>query len=689
MKLRARFVVLSVVFALLMVPQATAAAPALTPNETPAIPTHHTSVGGVTVNALPGHGVVEIGHATNSPSVTVGLPIPVDATSHVRLSNDGAMWVVRPFAASIPWDLTDPAGGGDPADGFKTVQVEYGDGTTWHPVGSDYLYLDREAPIWPDFALENGADSVASWKPEATGTYSDFSGVAARRMSLDGVRWTPWNAYTLDIRSIDYGGSWALGPRTLYYQIQDGAGNVSEIFSDSIEITYPPLDFDSGTVPVRFEFPRPAVTGSLFTIRPIYPPGFTMPSNAWCSWNLGWSDGASLDGGPSEHWASLDIDRKASAGGCGEWTFTLPYNFAPQFDVMFALVTKTASQEPYLGMGTLLFASQNAKVMNFTASIGTTDPHIRQSTMPLVYLLPDSTVTQKGDPVTYRLYASGGLTIPQTGMFWTSPMNCYINPQWSQQGGTSFTYTPSCDGYWVTGWSGTYKGGYMRTQYDPVVDGKPPVVGAPVVRLDRAAVGTQAPITVSYTGRDSASGLYQFQLQRSVNGGTWTSVALPSRLAQVIKTTLSLTAKTRFRVRARDKVGNWSAWRYGPTIKGSAYQEWSPYVRWSGTWANNVSTRWMGGAARTSTRTGSASAFVVTGRSVGWVGRKGPDRGLVRVLVDGKVVGTIDLRSPTVGPRSVLWAATWLVAGTHVIRLENLGTAGSPGVDVDAFLTIR
>jgi chitodextrinase len=174
-----------------------------------------------------------------------------------------------------------------------------------------------------------------------------------------------------------------------------------------------------------------------------------------------------------------------------------------------------------------------------------------------------------------------------------------------------------------------------------------------------------------------------------VNGGAWTSVALPSRLAQVVKTSLSLTAKTRFRVRARDKVGNWSPWRYGPTIKGSAYQESSPYLRWSNGWSRTASTAWMGGVAATSIRAGAASAFVFTGRSFGWVGRKGPDGGLVRVLVDGKVVGTVDLRSPTVGPRTVLWAATWLATSTHVIRLENLGTAGSPGVVVDAFLTVR
>lgn len=687
MKVRGLLVPVSLVLAMLL-PPTVAAAPAPVREDAPAAPSHHTSVGGVTVNPLPGHGVVEMGHATNNPSVTVGIPIPGDTTSHVRLSNDGVTWVVRPISTSLSWDLIDPTAGGDPADGPKTVYVEYGDGATWRPAGSDYLYLDREAPVWANFVLEDGAASVASWKPRLSAPPEDVSGITYVRMSLDGVRWADWGE-TLDLRSIDYGGSWAIGPRTVYVQARDGAGNVSEVVSDSIEITYPPLAFDEGTVPVRFEFPRAAVTGSPFTIKPVYPAGFTMPTNAWCNWHLHWGDDESLYGTKNENYGELAFERKASAGGCGEWTFTLPYNAGRRFNLMFALLKKTAAQEDDWGAGTTLFANQTWKVLEFTAAIGTTDRHIRQSTIPVVYLLPDATLTQKGDPVTYRLYASGGLAIPQTGQFWTYPMNCYLNPQWSQTGGTSFTYTPNCDGNWVTGWTGTYKRGYMRTQYDPVVDGRAPVVGTPVVRLDRATVGTKAPITVSYSGRDAASGLYLFQLQRSVNGGTWNSVTLPTRLTQRVKTSLSLTATTRYRVRARDRVGNWSAWRYGPTLKGYAYQESHSSIKWSSGWARQSSAAWMGGAARTTTLPAATSTFTFTGRSVGWVGQKGPDRGLVRVWVDGKLAATVDLRASSTGARYVTWATSWTASGTHTVRIQNLGTAGTPGTIVDAFLVVK
>jgi hypothetical protein len=654
----------------------------------PVPPTHDASTGGVRVVPQPDHTVGSLGHFTNDPSVTVTIPPPTDSSALVRLSNDGTTWVTLPYARSVPWSLTDPAGGGYAEDGPRDVLVEYGDGTTWVTAGSDHVYLDRVPPAWPDFALESGAASVASWRPMPTGTPGDISGLGGSRMSIDGTHWTPWEGDGLDLRNIDFGGSWALGPRTVYYQIRDAAANVGDVLSDSINITQPPLNPDGGSVPVRFEFPRPAVTGSLFTVRPIYPTGYVLPANAWCGWHLHWGDDASLYGPPNENFGEIIIERKATVGGCGEWTFTLPYNAGRRFNVAFNLMTKTAAQESQWGYGTGLYESESSKVLEFTAAIGTTDRHIYQSTIPLAYVLPDATLSQAGDPVTYRLNTSGGAAVPQTGQFWTYPVACYINPAWSQKGGSTFTYRPSCDGNWVTGWTGTYKGGYMRTQYDPVVDAGGPVVSAPAVKLDVAAIGLTAPITVSWSGRDAHSRIYQYQVQRSVNAGAWTAVTLPSRVATTLRTAMSLTASTRYRVRARDTVGNWSGWKYGPTLRAAAFQDSYKYIKWTGAWALASGTEWMGGTARSTAAATATSLFTFKGRSIAWVARTGPAQGLVRVFVDDVLAGTVDLRSPTLATRAVQFAKTWTATGLHSIRLQNLGTNGSPGVDVDAFLLI-
>ena len=627
-------------------------------------------------------------YATNIPTVSVSIAPPASAASLTRLSNDGVTWIGFPYQASVAWSLIDPAAGGSDVDGHKTVHVQYGLDGAWSDAGAALIYLDRVAPAGT-IALQGGASSMASWAFTFDGPLDELSGVGGYRLSLDGSTWSGWNPERYDWRTIDHGGSWALGTRTLLVQMRDLAGNVSEVMADSIELTQPPLNPDEGTVPVRFEFPLAPVTGSPFTVRPVYPAGFTMPSNAWCSWYFHWGDDESLYGPPNEHYGELAFERKASTGGCGEWTFTLPYNAGRRFNLQFALLTKSPAQVDDWGAGTALYANQTWKVLEFTAAIGTTDRHIRQSTIPVVYLLPESTLTQKGDSVTYRLHASGGLAVPQTGMFWTYPIECYINPQWSKTGGTSFTYTPNCNGNWVTGWTGTYKGGFMRSQYDPVVDGQAPTHNAPSVKLTKATVGSTAPVTVSWSGRDKHGSVYQWQLQRSTNGGAWTSLALPSRLTTSLRTSVAVTGTVRYRVRARDTVGNWSAWKYGATVSARAYQENYRYVRWTGAWANQTSTAWMGGAARGTTAAGASSSLSFDGRSVAWVARTGPTRGLVRVWIDGAVAATIDLRSAGVGTRSVQFATSWSAIGRHLIRIENLGTGGSPGADVDAFLIVR
>ncbi len=62
-----------------------------------------------------------------------------------------------------------------------------------------------------------------------------------------------------------------------------------------------------------------------------------------------------------------------------------------------------------------------------------------------------------------------------------------------------------------------------------------------------------------------------------------------------------------------------------------------------------------------------------------------PNRGKVRIYVDGVLTKTVDTHSATLKHRSVVWAAR-MAAGVHVVRLVNVGTAGRPRIDLDAVL---
>jgi hypothetical protein len=66
----------------------------------------------------------------------------------------------------------------------------------------------------------------------------------------------------------------------------------------------------------------------------------------------------------------------------------------------------------------------------------------------------------------------------------------------------------------------------------------------------------------------------------------------------------------------------------------------------------------------------------------------GPGRGSAAVYVDGKYRATISLASTTYRARQVVYATSWSTSGVHTLRIVNLGTAGHPRVDVDAFVQL-
>ncbi len=633
--------------------------------------------------------------ATNQATVDVLIAPPTDASSMLRLSNDGTSWVETPWAATVSWALDDPAAGGSADEGVKTVTVEYGLDGSWTPAGTDDILLDTTAPAFDSYSIEGGAETVAKWLVSAGGgSYDNGSGVSTVRVSLDGETWSPWQPINdpvdyglVDLRTLTIGGSWDLGERFAYAQVRDDAGNTSDVASDSITLTQPPPLWDEGPLSVRFEFPRDAVSGQPFTIRPVYPAGYVKPANMHCEWRLAWGDQEALYVQPNETFGELLFERAASGGGCGEWTFTLPATPVPRFQFMFQARTKLPGQD--WGYGEGLYSSPNTRIMEFDAAIGTTDRHIHSSSIPIVYLLPDTTVSQTGDAVTYRLYASGGLATPNSGMFWAYPLSCYINPQLSQTGGATFTYRPSCSGSWVTGWTGTYKGGYMRSQYDPIADGKAPTVKAPVTTIRTGGFSTSAPARVTWSATDFGSGVYQYQLQRSLNGGSWASLSLPSLRTTFLDVGLSPASTYQYRVRARDRTGNWSGWVAGVKVKPAIYQESYAGLGYSGTWTTETGSAWSGNATRTSVAPGATATFRFNGRAVAWGSRLGPGRGLAEVRLDGVLVATLDLNAPTESPRRVVFAKAWTGVAIHTISVKVLGTVDRPRGDVDAFWILR
>ena len=71
-----------------------------------------------------------------------------------------------------------------------------------------------------------------------------------------------------------------------------------------------------------------------------------------------------------------------------------------------------------------------------------------------------------------------------------------------------------------------------------------------------------------------------------------------------------------------------------------------------------------------------------------WAGPVGPTLGKARIILDGRLVATVDTYRSVFRARDIIWAAT-MADGRHTLRIQVLGTAGRPTVAVDGLYVLR
>jgi predicted RNA-binding Zn-ribbon protein involved in translation (DUF1610 family) len=179
---------------------------------------------------------------TNSKLVTLSVTA-LDAlggsgVTQLAFSNDGSSWSGwESFCATrTGWDLTDASCGGNDSDGPKTVSANArdaaGNEVPADKRASDGIFLDRVAPARLSVTINDGAQFSASATVSLALTARDpepASGVAGMAFSNDGVLWGDWldwqNSATWSLTA-GAGGSDTDGTKTVYYRVQDRAGNV-------------------------------------------------------------------------------------------------------------------------------------------------------------------------------------------------------------------------------------------------------------------------------------------------------------------------------------------------------------------------------------------------------------------------------------------------------------------------------
>jgi parallel beta-helix repeat protein len=167
-------------------------------------------------------------------------------TGNTITSNGGDGVTIRASQADLSDNIVRDNGGcGVRADADSTVtgsvtSANFG-GNQGGGLCEKAVKLDTEPPTG-SLTINDGADSTYSPTVTLRITANDpLSGVAEMRFSNDGRTWSDWEGFQ-STRSWDltrFGGSSSYGPKTVYAQLRDRAGNVSQTFSATIRFTLP------------------------------------------------------------------------------------------------------------------------------------------------------------------------------------------------------------------------------------------------------------------------------------------------------------------------------------------------------------------------------------------------------------------------------------------------------------------
>jgi len=216
---------------------------------------------------------------------------------------------------------------------------------------------------------------------------------------------------------------------------------------------------------------------------------------------------------------------------------------------------------------------------------------------------------------------------------------------------------------------------------------------------------TTVPVKLTWSATDNpgGSGIASYQLQQSVNGGAYTNVALPSTTATTISPSLAPGTNTyRYRVAAKDKAGNLSAWATGPSFKVRVFQESNSAIVDKGSWTTSALSGAYGGSVQYASALGRNATFSVPAgsKNVEWVSYRGNNRGKAQVWLDGVQqdanpnltgIQPFDLYSSTAQARKVVFSKAVSATTSHKLEIRVLGqknaSSTSTRVDIDAFVT--
>jgi hypothetical protein len=260
-------------------------------------------------------------------------------------------------------------------------------------------------------------------------------------------------------------------------------------------------------------------------------------------------------------------------------------------------------------------------------------------------------------------------------------------------GGTGLTYDPAQLYFGSDVFSYTISDGHGGSDTATVLltvvkDITAPTVTGPAEAFFAQTVGSSTTrARVGWSGSDpGGTGIASYQLQLSINGGAFTTMALATPTSTSFDRTLNDGVSYRFRVRATDRQGNISAYVNGPTFTPLRIQNTSSSVVYTGSWATTTTSSALGGSYRYASSLSARASLTGTVRDFAWVATRTPTAGSAQVWIDGVFAATVNLRSTSTSYRQLVFQRHFPTLGSHTIEIRPIG--GGP-INLDAFLIYR
>ncbi|MDQ3128026.1 MAG: S8 family serine peptidase [Chloroflexota bacterium] len=221
------------------------------------------------------------------------------------------------------------------------------------------------------------------------------------------------------------------------------------------------------------------------------------------------------------------------------------------------------------------------------------------------------------------------------------------------------------------------------------VSGDRPVAAPPtaVAQTGYALGSTTVASLVSWpAATDASTAVSGYELQTAVGAGGWTPIVAASATVRSATVTQTIGHVYRFRVKARDAAGNWSAWVESPTFTSSLVSDRSTAISYSGTWTKALYAPATNGSTTYASAAGARAKLTFTGRAIALVAPTSTTRGSATIYVDGVSRGTVSFRASSGRSSMIMFSSGLTSLGSHTIEVR---VAGNGRVDIDGFVIFR